>query len=58
MGIAIEVVVSRNGDGVSLRRAFPKRCANFGNEMKTSPTPAQPNSFALHPKKYPLNSPP
>jgi hypothetical protein len=34
MGTAIEVVVRRKGDGVSPRRAFPKRCANFGNETK------------------------
>jgi hypothetical protein len=32
MGMAFEVVVSRNGDGVSAGCAFPKRCANFGNE--------------------------
>jgi hypothetical protein len=28
------VVVSRRGDRVSLAGAFPKRFANFGNEMK------------------------
>jgi hypothetical protein len=33
-GAAMEVVFRRTGGGVSLRRAFPKRCANFGNETK------------------------
>ena len=35
MGMAFEVVVSRNGDGVSAGCAFPRRCANFGNENET-----------------------
>ena len=34
-GGALEVVVRRRGDGVSLGRALPKRCANFGNERET-----------------------
>ena len=29
----IEIGGRRKGDGVSRGRAFPKRCANFGNEM-------------------------
>jgi hypothetical protein len=34
LGTAIEVVVRRRGDGALPGRAFPKRCANFGNETK------------------------
>ena len=34
MGTAIEAVARRKGDGVSPGRAFPKRCANFGNEVE------------------------
>ena len=32
-GNAFDVVGRWMGDGVSAGRAFPKRCANFGNEM-------------------------
>ena len=35
METAIQIVVRREGDGVSRARAFPKRCANFGNERGT-----------------------
>ena len=34
LGTAIEVVVRRRGDGALPGRAFPKRCAKFGNETK------------------------
>jgi len=35
METAIQIVVRRERDGVSRARAFPKRCANFGNERGT-----------------------
>ena len=34
MGTEFEVVVRPMGDGVSRGPAFPKRCANFGDERK------------------------
>jgi hypothetical protein len=33
IGSAIGFVARWKGDGVSTGQAFPKRCANFGNEM-------------------------
>ena len=45
MRAAFEFIVRRKGDGVSPRRAFPKRCASFGNESGTkASTTASPAS--------------
>jgi hypothetical protein len=52
MGMAFEVVVSRNGDGVSAGCAFPKRCANFGNENDSNSYAAGIIQFLGYPSPH------